>query len=277
MPRAGNQHRNHQVRRGVSVRRCSCASAVLLALLVVASRAPAAPGPPPPPPPPTPEGWEAFKISDKKKPTHYRLVQEGGRTVLHAMAAASASGLTRHAGFSLAGQPIATWSWKVSRLIGGADNTKARSEDAPARLILAFEGDKSKLAKLDQAALYLSAKVYGREMPYATLMYIWSNKAPVDTVIENPHTRRVQMIVASSGPAGVGAWQKLSRNVLEDYRRAFKEEPGRLLTYGVMSDTDNTGEFVEAWYGEIEFLARSGSALPPPAVSPPVKAKSKGK
>jgi len=232
------------------------ATAILSVLLIAVQPAAAAPGFLPPPPPPVPEGWEAFKISDKKKLTHYRLVQDGGRTVLHAMAAGSASGLTRNAGFSLAGHPIATWSWKVNRLVGSADNSKARAEDAPARLILAFEGDKSKLAKLDQAALYLSAKVYGREMPYATLMYIWANKAPVGTLIENPHTKRVQMVVASSGPAGVGAWQKLSRDVLEDYRRAFKEEPGRLLTYGVMSDTDNTGESVEAWYGEIDFRPR---------------------
>jgi hypothetical protein len=64
------------------------------------------------------------------------------------------------------------------------------------------------------------------------------------------------MMVVSSGAAGVGAWQKVSRDVLMDFRRAFKEEPGRLLAYGVMSDTDNTGETVEAWYSEIEFLRR---------------------
>ena len=250
------------------------AAIALLAVLLIAMRpAAAAPGVPLPPPPPTPEGWEAFKISDKKTPTHYRLVQEGGRTILHAMAAGSASGLTRRAGFSLAEQPIASWSWKVSRLLGGADNSKARTEDAPARLIFAFDGDKSKLGTIDQAALYLSAKIYGREMPYATLMYIWASKAPVGTVIENPHTKRVQMVVASSGPAEVGSWQKLSRNVLEDYRRAFKEEPGRLLTYGVMSDTDNTGEFVEAWYGDIEFQAPSAALRPRSTSIPASKSK----
>ena len=246
------------------------ATAILSVLLIAAQQATAAPGVPPPPAPPIPEGWEGFKISDRKKPTHYRLVQDGGRPVLHALAAGSASGLTRHAGFSLAEQPIASWSWKVSRLVSSADNSKARTEDAPARLIFAFDGDKSKLGKIDQGTLYLSAKVYGREMPYATLMYIWANKAPVGAVIENPHTKRVQMVVASSGPAEVGAWQKLSRNVLDDYRRAFKEEPGRLLTYGVMSDTDNTGESVEAWYGDIEFQA---AAKPRPASSPATKAK----
>ena len=202
------------------------------------------------------EDWEPFRISDKKKATRYWLTEEGGRTVLHAVAEGSASGLTRTAAFSLAERPIATWSWKVNRLIAAADNSKARTEDSPVRLVLAFDGDTGKLPRLDQAALYVSRKVFGREMPYATLMYIWSNKAPVGSLIENPHTRRVQMVVASSGAAGVGAWQNLQRDIAADYRRAFKEEPGRVLYYGVMSDTDNTGESVEAWYGEIEFRPR---------------------
>jgi hypothetical protein len=246
------------------------AATAVLSVLLIAALPAAAQAILPLPPPPTPDGWDAFKISDRKKPTHYRLVHDAGRPVLHAMAAGSASGLTRHAAFSLAERPIATWSWKVSRLVAAADNSKAGTEDAPARLIFAFDGDKSKLGKLDRVALYLSAKVYGREMPYATLMYIWANKASVGSVIENPHTKRVQMVVASSGPVGVGAWQKLSRNVVEDYVRIFKEEPGRLLTYGVMSDTDNTGEFVEAWYGDIEFQA---AAKPRPAPIPAGKGK----
>jgi DUF3047 family protein len=231
------------------------AATVLLSVLLIAVPALAAPGLPPAPPPPPPEGWDAFKINDKKKPTFYRLEEEGGHKIVHALAAGSASGLTRHAGFLPAERPLVSWRWKVSRLVAGADNSRARSEDAPARLIFAFDGDKSKLGKVDQATLYVSQKLYGREMPYATLMYIWAAKAPVGAVIENPHTRRVQMVVASSGPAGVGAWQSVSRNLLDDFRRAFKEEPGRLLTYGLMTDTDNTGETVEAWYGDIEFQA----------------------
>jgi hypothetical protein len=203
-----------------------------------------------------PQGWEALKINEKKKPTAYRLLQEEGRPVLHARAEASASGLQRPAAFSVAERPIASWSWKVSRLVAGADNSKARYEDSPARIVLAFDGDAKKLPRVDQAVLYVSRRLSGQDLPYATLMYIWSNKAPVGTVIENPNSRRIQMVVASSGPAGVGAWQKLSRDVLADYRRAFKEEPGKLLAYGVMSDTDNTGETVEAWYGEIDFRKR---------------------
>jgi hypothetical protein len=206
--------------------------------------------------PPLPPGWEEFKINDRKKPTSYFLLREGGRPVLHARAEGSASGLQRPAAFSIAERPVASWSWKVSRLVSKADNSKGSREDAPARILLSFDGDKGKLPKTDQATLYLSRKLSGLELPYAMLMYIWSNSAPVGTVIENPHTRRIQMMVVSSGAAGVGAWQKVSRDVLMDFRRAFKEDAGRLLAYGVMSDTDNTGETVEAWYSEIEFLRR---------------------
>ena len=230
----------------------TCATA-LLSVVLIAGPALGAPGVPPPPVPPAPEGWESFKISEKKKPTYYQLIDEGGRPVLHAVAAGSASGLSRRAQFSVAERPVVSWRWKVSRLVAGADNSKARSEDAPARLIFTFDGDKSKLGRIDQAMLYVSGKLYGREMPYATLMYIWAAKAPLNAVIENPHTKRVQMVVVSSGPAGVGAWHSVSRNLLDDYRRVFNEEPGRLLSYGVMSDTDNTGETIEAWYGDIDF------------------------
>jgi len=201
-----------------------------------------------------PEGWLALKINDKKTPTIYRVVDEGGKPVVHARARASASGLYRRPDFSLGERPIARWSWKVSRLVAAADNSKARREDSPVRIVLAFEGDKAKLPAKDQAVLKLARKLSGQDLPYATLMYIWSNASPVDTVIANPHTRRIQMIVASSGAGGVGAWQQISRDVVADFRRAFNEEPGRLLGYGLLSDTDNTGETVEAWYGDIEFV-----------------------
>ena len=226
-------------------------TAILLASVIALSTAAAAT-----PAVAVPEGWQAFKINDKKKLTAYRLVEEDGRPVLHAHAEASASGVYQPGTFNLAERPIMSWSWKINRLIPGADNHKGGSEDSPARIVMVFEGDKEKLPTSDRTAMYLARKLSGQELPYATLMYIWSNDVPVGTVIPNPHTRRIQMVVASTGAAGVGAWQKLSRDVAADFRRAFKEEPGRLRAYGVMSDTDNTGKSVEAWYGEIQFASK---------------------
>jgi hypothetical protein len=216
------------------------------------------------------DGWEAVKVTDKKKPTVYRFEKDGGRQVLHAVSQGSASSLMRPAGFNLAERPLLNWSWKISRLIATADNSRALREDAPARLILVFDGDVAKLPARDRAAISLLGRVSGRELPYATLMYIWGNRAALETVIANPYTRRVQMIVVANEWVGVGGWHRLQRDALADYRNAFKEEPGKLLAYGVMTDTDNTGEYTEAWYADIDFQPVS-AALRPRSTSIPAR------
>jgi hypothetical protein len=70
-------------------------------------------------------------------------------------------------------------------------------------------------------------------------------------VIGSTHTNRVQMWVAESGASSVGKWQSYERDIAADFRAAFEEEPGDLIGIGILSDTDNTGQSVEAWYGDI--------------------------
>lgn len=48
----------------------------------------------------------------------------------------------------------------------------------------------------------------------------------------------------------------LERNVAEDFRRAFGEEPGPITRIGIMTDTDNTASETVAWYGDMEFLSQ---------------------
>ena len=62
------------------------------------------------------------------------------------------------------------------------------------------------------------------------------------------------MIVADSGSGRLGAWQDEARNVYEDYRRAFGEEPPLIKSIAIMTDTDNTGEHAHALYGDIVFM-----------------------
>ncbi len=201
-----------------------------------------------------PAGWEVVKITEEKKPTQYRLVDDAGTVVLNAKADAAATGLGQPTKIDIRATPVLEWRWKISRLIATADNAVSSKEDSPARIVFSFGGDRAKLPLSDRLALSLSDQRSGKPTPYATMMYVWANKAPVGTVIPNPHTGRVQMIVASSGPAGVGAWQALKRNVLEDFRRAFNEDPGMLMSIGVLTDTDNTGDSAEAWYGDIRLI-----------------------
>ena len=72
------------------------------------------------------------------------------------------------------------------------------------RVVVTFAGDTDALP-LDERMFIDNVRLLtGQKMPYATLMYIWENRAPVDTVLPNLHTTRIKMVVADSGDGKVG-------------------------------------------------------------------------
>ena len=201
-----------------------------------------------------PRGWEPVKLTDRKRPTHYTLADDAGVVVLHANAVGAASGLAQFTEFDIRSAPVVEWRWKVGSLIEGADNRVGAKEDSPGAPDVRLRRRQVAAAHGSSAPVfYLTEKLSGRELPYALLQYVWANTIPVGTVLENPYTRRVRMLVVASGADGVGRWQSLSRNLRDDFRHAFQEEPGLLTGIGVLTDTDNTGGSVEAWYGDIRF------------------------
>lgn len=207
---------------------------------------------------PLPAGWQRVPFNDRKVPTRYALVEDGGRAVLEADARGSVSLVMRASAIDPVSTPIVRWRWRVLEAPDGADNAIAAREDAAARLLFAFDGDRSKLAWPDRATMRLARSLSGRDMPYATLMYIASDAAPVGTVILNPHTGRVAMRVASPARGADGRWLSLSADLERDYREVFGEAPGRVVAWGVMSDADNTGGQARARYGDVDFGGRDG-------------------
>ena len=200
-----------------------------------------------------PNGWRVWTLSRFKKSTEYKLVDTDGRTAVKAKAENSASGLVHKLELDPQQYPLLSWQWKVDDLIKTADNTTRHLEDSPVRVVVSFAGDIDNLP-LDDRMFFDNVRLVTRQqLPYATLMYIWENRAPRDRVLPNLHTSRIKMIVAESGRDKVGQWQDITRNVYEDYKRAFGEEPGRITAIAVMTDTDNTGENAHAWYGDIVF------------------------
>lgn len=210
-----------------------------------------------------PSGWQPWIMSRLLKKTEYKIIHEEGTPILQAQSESSASGLLQEVSIDPIVKRYISWRWKAPQLIAGADNSRASADDSPVRVVIAFDGDKKKFDFEDRAMADMVRLFSGREMPYATLMYIWENKLPVGTVLENAHSSRAKMIVAESGSSRIGQWLTMTRNVLEDYRKAFDEEPGKIISVGVMTDTNTTGSNVKAYYGDILFsnsLSRSISA-----------------
>ena len=202
-----------------------------------------------------PPGWQPWILSRFKRPTAYRLVNEQGRTVVSARAESSASGLIHPLKLDPHSYPQLHWHWKVDQLIQKADNTQKHLEDSPVRLVVSFGGDIDSLEIRDRMFFDNVRLLTGQQMPYATLMYIWENRAPLETVIDNRHTSRIKMIVAESGRERLGQWQEVTRNIVEDYKRAFGKYPGPITSIGIMTDPDNTGETALSGFADLHFVA----------------------
>ena len=202
-----------------------------------------------------PDHWEPYIILPSKPRTEYRLVSTAEGVALEAKADQSASGMYRRIRIDPQRHPVIEWRWQVAQLIPEANARVAATDDAVARLIVSFHGDPGKLDFQDRTQLRLAKALTGKALPYATLMYIWSSELPVDSLIEHPRTDRIRVIVVASGGRDLGEWRDYRRNVVEDYRRAFGEDPWDIVAVGVMTDADNTRQKARCLYGDITFLS----------------------
>jgi Protein of unknown function (DUF3047) len=204
--------------------------------------------------------WHAFELPGKRS-TRYVPVQFDSQWVLHAHADRSASVHRRTVRVAPDELGSVSFSWKVASLVPGADVRENDVEDAPVRLLLAFDGDTKRLSPRTRVMFDLMHTLTGEAPPFATLMYVWDGSTPVDTLVVNRRSDRVRKIVLESGPAHLGQWRNYTRDIAVDFRRAFGEEPGTLIGIAVMTDTDNTQTSAEAWYGEIKLLSVSGGVV----------------
>jgi hypothetical protein len=200
-----------------------------------------------------PPGWKTLTFKKIERHTTYKLVKDNETVVVKAVAEASASGLTREIKINPKEYPILQWRWKVNNILKRGDVRTKKGDDYPARIYITFEYDPSKLSFFEKVKYETVKILYGQYPPIGAISYIWESKAPVGTMVPNPYTDRVMMFVVESGSAKVNQWANEERNVYEDYKKAFGEEPSMVSGVAIMTDTDNTGESAIAYYGDIFF------------------------
>jgi hypothetical protein len=204
---------------------------------------------------PPPE-WKPVSLASFKTNTDYLTVVEDGAIVVRATAHNSASLLAVQTDFDPHQFPVLSWRWKVVQGIPAAHSGEQAKEDAPVRVMVAFTGDTSKLAFKERFAASAAQTISGQPLPYATLMYIWGSKVALDSVTVSSRSSRVRMLAVAVDDQGIGKWQTYKRNLVEDFKRAFGEEPGNVASIEIMTDTDNTGADAQAYYGDISVSAK---------------------
>jgi hypothetical protein len=168
--------------------------------------------------------------------TSYSFVKEDGRTVLKANSRAAASGLYKKIDLDPRAYPVLRWSWKIEHTIRkGNERTKA-GDDYAARVYVVFP-----------KTLFWKTRA---------INYIWANSLAIGASVPSAYTSNSMLVAVESGNGNAGKWVNEERNIYEDYRKFFGEEPPLLGAVALMTDTDNTGEEAVAWYGDITLVSQ---------------------
>lgn len=199
--------------------------------------------------------WEPMNFRGYK-PTEYSLVEKDGKVVVKAVSEQSSSGLIRRIDIDLAEYPIMEWSWLVQNIYEKGDVTQKSGDDYPARMYVIFDYDIYNLSWF-QRNLIRGLRVFYGEVPTRAINYIYESKAEVGTTVFNPYSDLVKMVVVDSGSRNLGTWQHHSRNLLEDYREIFGEEPPKIAAIAIMTDSDDTKESAISYFGDISFTGTS--------------------
>jgi hypothetical protein len=194
------------------------------------------------------EDWSAYPVGTHGLPTRWQrqswgspaydftIVDDDGRRALHLKSHDENSTITMDikGKVNLQSTPILEWSWKAVTLPAGGDVRHGATDDEVLQVYVDWP----------RAPAMVRSRIIG---------YVWGRVAPVDTIVKSEKTRTVTYVVVRSGPAELGQWRTERRNVREDYKKIYGEEPENPGAISVAINTNNTHSTAEAFVGAIAF------------------------
>lgn len=204
-----------------------------------------------------PEGWTQIRFGENESSTSYDLTRVDSTVVLRAQSRNGASGLITRKRIDLEEYPILEWRWKVEDLPTDADVAEDVRDDAAARIYVTFDYDD--LGLLDRIKLAIFRRMGYPDAPSRALNYLWASHREQGVPRPSAYTDQIMMLPVRSGSTRAGQWLRERRNVLEDYREVFGENPPDVNGVAIMTDTDNTGGTARAFYGDVLFRPDRGT------------------
>ena len=187
-----------------------------------------------------PEGWTRYATIGGRPAYDFQVAEDAGRKALLLRSHNDHSTIVREIRVDLRATPVLEWNWRVVKLPTGGDIRAKENSDLTAHLLVIWP----------RFPAMVRSRLIG---------YVWDATAPVDTVEKSRKTGTVHFFVLRSGTTELNQWLTERRNVLEDYRRIFGEEPEDPRALALSIDTNDTHSEAEALVGRIAFTAGSVS------------------
>ncbi len=177
-------------------------------------------------------GWEHKTF---KGETRYQLQTLDGVVVLKAESGAAGSGLFKEQRIDLEKTPFLNWSWRVANRLSGLNEQSKPGDDYAARIYVVVKG----------------GLAFWRTQ---AINYVWAGNTAKDSVWPNAFAGVHAMMLALRGPeAPLNVWHSEKRNIRADLQKLFGEDFRYIDAVALMTDTDNSGGQVSAFYGDIWF------------------------
>ena len=153
---------------------------------------------------------------------------------VHSKSKQSASAIFYQIKFKASEYPYVSWKWRVGKFPDKSHTTDLKKrDDFAVRLYVVF----------------LSHFFTN----FRCLEYVWDETLAKDTVLESPYSDQIKQIVIQSGAAKTGEWVSERRNVLEDYKKLFGEEPKmKAAAVALMTDSEGTQSEAEGFFDDIQ-------------------------
>jgi len=178
------------------------------------------------------DGWEHKSF---KGETRYQLQTLDGVVALKADSHAAGSGLFKEQRIDLEQTPFLNWSWRIANRLSGLNEQSKVGDDYAARIYVVVKGG---LAFWQTKAIN----------------YVWASNSAKDSVWPNAFAGDHALMLALHGPeAALNIWYSEKRNVRIDLQKLFGEDLHYIDAVALMTDTDNSGGQVSAFYGDIWF------------------------
>ncbi|WP_418319317.1 DUF3047 domain-containing protein [Piscinibacter sakaiensis] len=148
-----------------------------------------------------------------------------------------------------------SWRWRVEKFNLLADLRRKQADDTSIKVCALFEMAIERVPFVERQLLRLASAGSGRDLPAATVCYVWDARLPAQTPLDNAYSRRVRYLVLRSGPAASGQWVDEQRDIGADFLALFGDEAGGqvppLRAIAVGADADNTGGHSIAWIADM--------------------------
>jgi len=188
-----------------------------------------------------PAGWNTYATIGGRPAYDLTVAEKDGRRALHLKSRNDHSTIAKEVRVDLRATPILEWTWKIVALPAGADIRTKETSDLTGHIFVVWP----------RFPAPLRSRLIG---------YVWDTTAPARTMEKSRKTGAVTFFVVRSGSRDLDRWLTERRNVYEDYKKVFGEEPESPSVVALSIDTNDTHSRAEAFIGRIIFTNSSGDA-----------------